>query len=116
MSHDPIAPGTLALAEEYGLSKDEYQQILDKLGRTPNVTELGVFSVMWSEHCSYKSSRAHLAKFPTEAPHVIYGPGENAGAIDIGEGLAAIKQQHAHRRLYKTGARSRSRFQHVQSR
>jgi phosphoribosylformylglycinamidine synthase len=96
MSHDPNAPGTLALAEEYGLSKDEYQQILDKIGRAPNVTELGVFSVMWSEHCSYKSSRAHLAKFPTKAPHVIYGPGENAGAIDIGEGLAAIFKMESH--------------------
>ena len=96
MSLDPLAPGTLALAEEFGLSKDEYDQVLAKLGRTPNVTELGVFSVMWSEHCSYKSSRAHLAKFPTKAPHVIYGPGENAGAIDIGGGLAAIFKMESH--------------------
>jgi phosphoribosylformylglycinamidine synthase subunit PurL len=101
MAHDPTAPGTLALAEEFGLSKDEYQAVLDKLGRTPNVTELGVFSVMWSEHCSYKSSRVHLAKFPTSAPHVIYGPGENAGAIDIGPGadgvpLAAIFKMESH--------------------
>jgi len=93
---DPLAPGTLALAEEFGLSRDEYDLVLEKLGRTPNVTELGVFSVMWSEHCSYKSSRVHLAKFPTKAPHVIYGPGENAGAIDIGEGLAAIFKMESH--------------------
>ncbi|MCR6644155.1 MAG: phosphoribosylformylglycinamidine synthase subunit PurL [Terricaulis sp.] len=96
MSLDPLAPGTLALAEEFGLSRDEYDLVLEKLGRTPNVTELGVFSVMWSEHCSYKSSRVHLAKFPTKAPHVIYGPGENAGAIDIGEGLAAIFKMESH--------------------
>ncbi|MBL8535897.1 MAG: phosphoribosylformylglycinamidine synthase subunit PurL [Hyphomonadaceae bacterium] len=96
MSLDPVAPGTLALAEEFGLSKDEYQLILAKLGRTPNVTELGIFSVMWSEHCSYKSTRVHLAKFPTKAPHVIYGPGENAGAIDIGGGLAAIFKMESH--------------------
>jgi phosphoribosylformylglycinamidine synthase len=96
MSLDPLAPGTLALAEEFGLSRDEYDLVVEKLGRTPNVTELGVFSVMWSEHCSYKSSRVHLAKFPTKAPHVIYGPGENAGAIDIGEGLAAIFKMESH--------------------
>jgi phosphoribosylformylglycinamidine synthase len=96
MSLDPFAPGTLALAEEFGLSRDEYDSVLEKLGRIPNVTELGVFSVMWSEHCSYKSSRVHLAKFPTKAPHVIYGPGENAGAIDIGEGLAAIFKMESH--------------------
>ncbi len=101
MSLDPTAPGTLALAEEFGLSKDEYGLVLQKLGRTPNVTELGIFSVMWSEHCSYKSTRVHLAKFPTKAPHVIYGPGENAGAIDIGEGpdgvkLAAIFKMESH--------------------
>ena len=96
MSLDPLAPGTLALAEEFGLSADEYALVLDKLGRTPNVTELGIFSVMWSEHCSYKSTRVHLAKFPTKAPHVIYGPGENAGAIDIGEGLAAIFKMESH--------------------
>jgi phosphoribosylformylglycinamidine synthase len=84
------------MALEFGLSADEYRQILDKLGRTPNVTELGIFSVMWSEHCSYKSSRVHLAKFPTKAPHVLYGPGENAGAIDIGEGLACIFKMESH--------------------
>ncbi|MBI1187559.1 MAG: phosphoribosylformylglycinamidine synthase subunit PurL, partial [Alphaproteobacteria bacterium] len=96
MSLDPIAPGTLALAEEFGLSRNEYDQVVVKLGRVPNVTELGIFSVMWSEHCSYKSSRVHLAKFPTKAPHVIYGPGENAGAIDIGDGRACIFKMESH--------------------
>ncbi len=96
MSIAPTAPGTLELAEEFGLSRDEYELILQKVGRSINATELGIFSVMWSEHCSYKSSRVHLAKFPTKAPHVIYGPGENAGAIDIGEGLAAIFKMESH--------------------
>src|SRR5215475_5692916 len=96
MSTAPTAPGTLELAEEFGLSRDEYELILEKVGRPINATELGIFSVMWSEHCSYKSSRVHLAKFPTKAPHVIYGPGENAGAIDIGGGLAAIFKMESH--------------------
>ena len=96
MSIAPTAPGTLELAEEFGLSRDEYDLILEKVGRPINATELGIFSVMWSEHCSYKSSRVHLAKFPTKAPHVIYGPGENAGAIDIGGGLAAIFKMESH--------------------
>jgi phosphoribosylformylglycinamidine synthase len=96
MTHPHLRPGTEALALEFGLSKEEYAAVLQKLGRTPNVTELGIFSVMWSEHCSYKSSRVHLAKFPTKAPHVIYGPGENAGAIDIGGGLAAIFKMESH--------------------
>ena len=96
MSKSPLAPGDVALAQEFGLSGEEYDLVVQKLGRVPNVTELGIFSVMWSEHCSYKSSRVHLAKFPTRAPHVIYGPGENAGAIDIGEGLAAIFKMESH--------------------
>ncbi|MDX2275998.1 MAG: phosphoribosylformylglycinamidine synthase subunit PurL [Hyphomonadaceae bacterium] len=96
MSIAPTAPASLELAEEFGLSKAEYELILEKMGRPINATELGIFSVMWSEHCSYKSSRVHLAKFPTKAPHVIYGPGENAGAIDIGEGLAAIFKMESH--------------------
>mgnify|MGYP003476666189 CR=1 FL=1 len=77
-----ITPDLIA---QHGLSPDEYAQVLAILGRAPNLTELGIFSVMWSEHCSYKSTRVHLAKFPTKAPHVIYGPGENAGAIKIGK-------------------------------
>ncbi|HVY84418.1 MAG TPA: phosphoribosylformylglycinamidine synthase subunit PurL [Caulobacterales bacterium] len=96
MSIAPTAPATEALAKEFGLSSEEYALILQKMGRPINATELGIFSVMWSEHCSYKSSRVHLAKFPTKAPHVIYGPGENAGAIDIGEGLAAIFKMESH--------------------
>jgi phosphoribosylformylglycinamidine synthase len=96
MTHPHLSPASEALALQFGLSGDEYSAILQHLGRTPNVTELGIFSVMWSEHCSYKSSRVHLAKFPTRAPHVIYGPGENAGAIDIGEGLACIFKMESH--------------------
>ncbi|WP_338501192.1 phosphoribosylformylglycinamidine synthase subunit PurL [Sphingomonas kaistensis] len=81
---------------EHGLSTDEYSRILHALGREPNLTELGIFSVMWSEHCSYKSSRIHLKKLPTTAPWVICGPGENAGVIDIGDGDAAIFKMESH--------------------
>ena len=86
----------LALGVEFGLKEDEYDHILEILGRTPTYTELGIFSVMWSEHCSYKSSRLHLKKFPTEAPWVIQGPGENAGVIDIGDGQAAVFKMESH--------------------
>src|SRR3954449_4278696 len=82
--------------ERHGLKADEYERIVRFLGREPNLTELGIFSVMWSEHCSYKSSRAHLRKLPTEAPWVIQGPGENAGVIDIGDGKAAIFKMESH--------------------
>ena len=81
---------TQALAAEFGLSADEYAGILETMGRTPTLTELGVFSVMWSEHCSYKSSRVWLRQLPTKASWVIHGPGENAGVVDIGDGLAAV--------------------------
>jgi len=81
---------------EHGLSPEEYDRILKALGREPNLVELGIFSVMWSEHCSYKSSRVHLRKLPTEAPWVIQGPGENAGVIDIGDGDAAIFKMESH--------------------
>ncbi|MDB5691974.1 MAG: phosphoribosylformylglycinamidine synthase subunit PurL [Alphaproteobacteria bacterium] len=92
---------TPEIVAEHGLSPDEYQRVLKALGREPNITELGIFSVMWSEHCSYKSSRLHLRKLPTEAPWVIQGPGENAGVIDIGDGpngtrLAAIFKMESH--------------------
>lgn len=87
---------TPAIVAEHGLSPDEYQRILHALGRVPNLTELGIFSVMWSEHCSYKSSRIHLKKLPTTAPWVICGPGENAGVIDIGDGDAAIFKMESH--------------------
>ena len=87
---------TPEIVAEHGLSTEEYEQIKGHLGRVPNLLELGIFSVMWSEHCSYKSSRKHLKKLPTSAPWVIQGPGENAGVIDIGEGLAAIFKMESH--------------------
>jgi phosphoribosylformylglycinamidine synthase len=83
-------------AAEYGLKPDEYALIVTRLNREPNDVELGVFSVMWSEHCSYKSSRKHLSKFPTTGPRVICGPGENAGVIDIGDGQACIFKMESH--------------------
>ena len=87
---------TPEIVAEHGLKPDEYDRIVKAMGREPNITELGIFSVMWSEHCSYKSSRRHLRKLPTEAPWVICGPGENAGIIDIGDGQAAIFQMESH--------------------
>src|SRR6476469_1193455 len=87
---------TPEIVAEHGLSEEEYSRILKALGREPNLVELGIFSVMWSEHCSYKSSRFHLKKLPTEAPWVICGPGENAGIIDIGDGDAAIFKMESH--------------------
>jgi phosphoribosylformylglycinamidine synthase len=84
------------LARSFGLSAEEYARVLAIMGRTPSLTELGVFSVMWSEHCSYKSSRVWLKTLPTSAPWVIHGPGENAGVVDIGEGLAAIFKMESH--------------------
>jgi phosphoribosylformylglycinamidine synthase len=85
-----------SLAAEHGLSRDEYDLLLSIMGRTPTVTELGIFSVMWSEHCSYKSSKRWLKTLPTTAPWVICGPGENAGVIDIGDGQAAIFKIESH--------------------
>ena len=87
---------TAELAAEHGLSAEEYGWVLDILGRPPSLTELGIFSVMWSEHCSYKSSRRWLRELPTEAPWVIQGPGENAGVIDIGDGDAAVFKMESH--------------------
>jgi len=81
---------------EHGLSPDEYERLVKELGREPNFCELGIFSVMWSEHCSYKSSRVHLKGFPTTGPQVIEGPGENAGVVDIGEGLACVFKMESH--------------------
>jgi phosphoribosylformylglycinamidine synthase len=83
-------------AAEFGLKPDEYELILRRLNREPNLVELGVFSVMWSEHCSYKSSKRQLAKFPTKGPRVIQGPGENAGVVDIGDGHACIFKMESH--------------------
>src|SRR3984885_2565994 len=87
---------TPEMVREHGLSDAEYDRILTLMGREPSFVELGIFSVMWSEHCSYKSTRAHLKKLPTKAPWVIQGPGENAGVIDIGDGDAAIFKMESH--------------------
>ncbi|MBG0801463.1 phosphoribosylformylglycinamidine synthase subunit PurL [Methylocystis sp. H4A] len=87
---------TPELAAAHGLKPDEYARILTLIGRTPSFTELGIFSAMWNEHCSYKSSRVHLRKLPTQAPWVIRGPGENAGVIDIGDGDACVFKMESH--------------------
>jgi phosphoribosylformylglycinamidine synthase len=87
---------TPELVAEHGLKPDEYQRILDLIGREPTLTELGIFSAMWNEHCSYKSSKVHLRGLPTQAPWVIQGPGENAGVIDIGDGLACVFKMESH--------------------
>jgi phosphoribosylformylglycinamidine synthase II len=93
---DASSPITPEVVAAHGLSEEEYARVLHALGREPNMVELGIFSVMWSEHCSYKSSRLHLKKLPTEAPWVICGPGENAGIIDIGDNQAAIFKMESH--------------------
>ena len=85
-----------ATLDRHGLKPEEYDLIVKHMGREPNLTELGLFSVMWSEHCSYKSSRIHLKTLPTEGPRVVQGPGENAGAVDIGDGLAAVFKIESH--------------------
>ncbi|CAO3447346.1 phosphoribosylformylglycinamidine synthase subunit PurL [Azospirillum largimobile] len=89
-------PVTVELAKEFGLSAEEYRNALDILGRTPTFTELGIISVMWSEHCSYKSSKVWLKTLPTTGPQVICGPGENAGVVDIGDGDAVIFKMESH--------------------
>ena len=93
MTHDTI---TKKDAAEMGLSDDEFERIVSRLGRTPNKTELGIFSAMWSEHCSYKSSRKWLKTLPTEGDKVIQGPGENAGVVDIGDGWAVVFKIESH--------------------
>src|SRR5687768_1480558 len=86
-----------ALLDRHGVTREEYDRIVEMLGgRTPTLTELGIFSVMWSEHCSYKSSRVHLRTLPTTGARVLQGPGENAGAVDIGDGLAAVFKIESH--------------------
>src|SRR3954463_1228917 len=87
---------TPELVAEHGLKPEEYDRILDLIGREPTITELGIFSAMWNEHCSYKSSKIHLRGLPTSGPHVIQGPGENAGVIAIGDGLACIFKMESH--------------------
>ncbi len=94
MKHDPqITP---ELIKEHGLSENEYKHVVEVLGREPNYTELGIFSVMWSEHCSYKSSKVYLKTLPTEGPQVLQGPGENAGIVDIGDGQAVCFKMESH--------------------
>jgi phosphoribosylformylglycinamidine synthase len=87
---------TLQVAQDHGLTTDEYNRILRTLGRTPTFEELGVFSVMWSEHCSYKSSRRFLRQLPTTGPEILQGPGENAGIVDVGDGLAVVFKIESH--------------------
>ena len=94
MSAEPAV--TQALAADHGLSPEEYARILALLGREPSFTELGIFSAMWNEHCSYKSSKKWLRTLPTEGPQVICGPGENAGVVDIGDGLAVVFKMESH--------------------
>ncbi|MBT6393660.1 MAG: phosphoribosylformylglycinamidine synthase II, partial [Nitrospinaceae bacterium] len=86
----------LTIALEHGLTEAEWEHILKALDRKPTMTELGIFSAMWNEHCSYKSSRVHLKKFPTTGPRVLQGPGENAGVVDIGDGLAVAFKMESH--------------------
>jgi phosphoribosylformylglycinamidine synthase len=85
-----------AVLERHGIKPDEYDRIVQLMGREPNLLELGLFSVMWSEHCSYKSSRVHLKTLPTTGPRVVQGPGENAGAVDIGDGWCAVFKIESH--------------------
>ncbi|MFL6804347.1 MAG: phosphoribosylformylglycinamidine synthase subunit PurL [Xanthobacteraceae bacterium] len=87
---------TPELVAQHGLTPEEYQRVLELIGREPTLTELGIFSAMWNEHCSYKSSKMYLRTLPTKAPWVIQGPGENAGVIDIGDGLAAVFKMESH--------------------
>ncbi|MFY9528586.1 MAG: phosphoribosylformylglycinamidine synthase subunit PurL [Candidatus Acidiferrales bacterium] len=87
---------TAEVAAEHGLTAEEYARIQKILGRDPNITELGIFSVSWSEHCSYKSSKVHLKRLPTHGPHVVQGPGENAGVVEIGDGLCAVFKIESH--------------------
>src|SRR5499427_5471206 len=87
---------TPEILDQHNVTPEEYERIKQLMGRPPNLTELGIFSVMWSEHCSYKSSKVWLRKLPTKASHVVQGPGENAGVIDIGEGLVAVFKMESH--------------------
>ncbi|WP_036582345.1 AIR synthase related protein, partial [Brucella anthropi] len=87
---------TPELIEAHGLKPDEYQRILDLIGREPTFTELGIFSAMWNEHCSYKSSKKWLRTLPTTGPRVIQGPGENAGVVDIGDGDCVVFKMESH--------------------
>src|SRR5213596_1448721 len=90
------APPMEPLHRSLGLTDEEYQQVTAQLGREPNRTELAMFSVMWSEHCSYKSSKVHLRRLPTEGPAVLVGPGQDAGAVDVGDGVAVVFKMESH--------------------
>ena len=94
-AHVPLQV-TEAVALQQGLTAEEYQRILALLGRVPTFEEVAIFGVMWSEHCSYKSSKVHLRELPTSGPQVLQGPGENAGAVDIGDGFAAVFKIESH--------------------
>src|SRR5256885_2367076 len=96
LSQPPTQDITSEVVAEHGITPQEYEKILTSLGRTPTLTELGIFSVMWSEHCSYKSSRVHLKRLPTRSKLVLQGPGENAGIIDIGDGWACAFKIESH--------------------
>src|ERR671936_1406308 len=98
MSRGLPRPPTRAepLHRQLGLTDDEHERIIGLLGREPNHAELAMYSVMWSEHCSYKSSKVHLRQLPTDGPRVLQGPGENAGVVDIGDGLAAVFKIESH--------------------
>ena len=96
MAFDNTPEITPKLVADHGLKADEYQKILDLIGRTPTYTELGIFSAMWNEHCSYKSSKKWLRTLPTKGPRVIQGPGENAGVVDIGDGQAIVFKMESH--------------------
>src|SRR5215467_14681939 len=96
MSTSSVSPITPAVLEDHGISPGEFDKIKHALGREPSLTELGIFSVMWSEHCSYKSSRVHLKRLPTRSARVVQGPGENAGIIDIGDGWACAFKIESH--------------------
>ena len=87
---------TPELLAQHSITPEEYQRIVAALGRTPGLTELGIYSVMWSEHCSYKSSRVHLKRLPTRSERVVQGPGENAGIIDVGDGWACAFKIESH--------------------
>src|SRR6201998_1824429 len=92
---DPVVI-TPELLGQHSITPDEYERILTALGRVPSLTELGIYSVMWSEHCSYKSSRVHLKRLPTKSDRVVQGPGENAGIIDVGDGWACAFKIESH--------------------
>ena len=96
MTKKPEPTVNLELARSFGLNEEEFESIGRIMGRTPTYTELGIFSVLWSEHCSYKNSKPLLKLLPTRAPQVLQGPGENAGIVDIGDGLGVAMKVESH--------------------